>query len=76
MSALKIMASGEGRCNECNQVKYGVRFKLGVGDTARGESTPLHRGRTTMVWQTKITRGDGRLAALVTQTQMVIGSQS
>jgi uncharacterized protein (TIGR00369 family) len=44
-----------------------------VGDTARGEATPLHRGRTTMVWQTKITRSDGRLAALVTQTQMVIG---
>jgi uncharacterized protein (TIGR00369 family) len=47
--------------------------EIRVGDTARGESTPLHRGRTTMVWQTKITRGDGRLAALVTQTQMVIG---
>jgi 1,4-dihydroxy-2-naphthoyl-CoA hydrolase len=43
-----------------------------VGDTARGEATPLHRGRTTMVWQTKITRSDGRLAALVTQTQLVI----
>ncbi len=42
------------------------------GDTARAECTPLHRGRTTMVWQTRITRGDGRLAALVTQTQMVI----
>jgi acyl-coenzyme A thioesterase PaaI-like protein len=25
-----------------------------------------------MVWQTRITRGDGRLAAIVTQTQMVI----
>jgi hypothetical protein len=25
-----------------------------------------------MVWQTRITRGDGRLAALVTQTQLVI----
>jgi uncharacterized protein (TIGR00369 family) len=43
-----------------------------LGDTARGECTPLHRGRTTMVWQTRITRGDGRLAALVTQTQLVI----
>jgi acyl-coenzyme A thioesterase PaaI-like protein len=32
----------------------------------------LHKGRTTMVWQTRITRGDGRLAALVTQTQMVL----
>jgi 1,4-dihydroxy-2-naphthoyl-CoA hydrolase len=43
-----------------------------VGDTARAECTPLHRGRTTMVWQTRITRSDGRLAALVTQTQLVI----
>jgi uncharacterized protein (TIGR00369 family) len=43
-----------------------------VGETARAECTPLHRGRTTMVWQTKITRNDGRLCALVLQTQMVI----
>jgi 1,4-dihydroxy-2-naphthoyl-CoA hydrolase len=43
-----------------------------LGDTARAECTPLHKGRTTMVWQTKITRGDGRLCGLVTQTQMVL----
>lgn len=43
-----------------------------IGDTARAECTPLHRGRTTMVWQTRITRNDGRLCALVTQTQIVI----
>ncbi len=43
-----------------------------VGDTARAECTPLHRGRTTMVWQTRITRGDGKLCALVTQTQIVM----
>jgi uncharacterized protein (TIGR00369 family) len=43
-----------------------------LGDTARAECTPLHRGRTTMVWQTRITRGDGKLAAVVTQTQLVI----
>jgi 1,4-dihydroxy-2-naphthoyl-CoA hydrolase len=43
-----------------------------VGDIARAECTPLHRGRTTMVWQTKITRNDGRLCALITQTQIVI----
>jgi len=43
-----------------------------VGDTARAECTPLHRGRTTMVWQTRVTRSDGRLAALVIQTQLVI----
>ena len=43
-----------------------------AGDVARAVCTPLHRGRTTMVWETRITRGDGKLAALVTQTQMVI----
>ncbi len=42
------------------------------GDTAKAECTPLHRGRTTMVWQTRITRGDGKLAAIVTQTQLVL----
>src|SRR3954467_11720328 len=45
---------------------------LPVGETAHAECTPLHRGRTTMVWQTRITRSDGRLAALVTQTQLVL----
>lgn len=45
---------------------------LTLGDIARAECTPLHRGRTTQVWQTRITRSDGKLAALVTQTQMVL----
>ena len=43
-----------------------------AGETARAECTPLHRGKTTMVWQTRITRADGRLAAVVTQTQLVL----
>ena len=43
-----------------------------IGDTAYAECVALHRGRTTMVWQTRITRGDGRLCALVTQTQLVL----
>lgn len=43
-----------------------------VGDTAYAECTPLHRGRTTMVWQTRISRNDGRLCALVIQTQIVM----
>jgi acyl-coenzyme A thioesterase PaaI-like protein len=36
-----------------------------------GETTPVHRGRQTMVWQTRVLREDGRLVALVTQTQLV-----
>ena len=43
-----------------------------IGDTAYAECTPLHRGRSTMVWQTRITRRDGRLCALVIQTQIVM----
>lgn len=43
-----------------------------AGEVARAECTPLHRGRTTMVWQTRITRADGKLAGVVTQTQMVL----
>jgi 1,4-dihydroxy-2-naphthoyl-CoA hydrolase len=38
----------------------------------RAESTPLHRGRRTMVWQTRVTDGSGRLLSITTQTQMVL----
>ena len=41
------------------------------GTTVTGESTPVHRGRTTQVWQTRITGADGKLVALVTQTQII-----
>ena len=43
-----------------------------IGDTAHAECVPLHRGRSTIVVQTRITRSDGKLAAIVTQTQMVL----
>jgi 1,4-dihydroxy-2-naphthoyl-CoA hydrolase len=43
-----------------------------LGAKVIGESTPIHRGRTTMVWQTRITLESGKLVALVTQTQMVL----
>lgn len=43
-----------------------------VGSTVFGETTPIHRGRRTMVWQTRVTTAEGRLVAVVTQTQMVL----
>lgn len=43
-----------------------------IGIKLTGEATPIHKGRTTMIWQTRITRPDGRLVALVTQTQLVL----
>jgi 1,4-dihydroxy-2-naphthoyl-CoA hydrolase len=47
-----------------------------VGSRLIGETTPIHRGRTTMVWQTRITNEAGRLIGLVTQTQLVIPTKS
>ena len=43
-----------------------------VGTTVVGESIALHRGRTTMVWQTSIRSAQGKLCAVVTQTQLVL----
>ena len=43
-----------------------------VGTKILGECTPIHRGRRTQVWQTRITTETGKLVALVTQTQMVL----
>jgi uncharacterized protein (TIGR00369 family) len=46
-----------------------------VGTTVRAECVVIHRGRRTMVWQTRITSESGKLLAIVTQTQMVIASE-
>jgi len=45
---------------------------VAIGEIARSVSTPLHIGRSTIVVETRITRADGKLAAIVTQTQMVL----
>ena len=62
----------EGAITATIESKTNFFLGISVGDTARAECTPLHRGRTTMVWQTRITRGDGKLAAMVTQTQIIM----
>jgi uncharacterized protein (TIGR00369 family) len=47
-------------------------FAAGRDGIVRAEATPLHRGRTTMVWQTRVTDPSGRLLSLTIQTQMVL----
>lgn len=42
------------------------------GTTIEGECTLLHRGRRTMVWQTRVTSPEGKAIAVVTQTQAVL----
>ncbi len=47
-------------------------FAAGRSGTVRAETTPLHRGKRTMVWQTRVTDESGRLLSLTIQTQMVL----
>jgi 1,4-dihydroxy-2-naphthoyl-CoA hydrolase len=42
------------------------------GTTVIATATPVHRGRRTQVWQTRLETADGKLVAIVTQTQMVL----
>ena len=47
-------------------------FAAGRSGTVRAEATALHRGKRTMVWQTRVTNDAGRLLSLTIQTQMVL----
>ena len=42
------------------------------GNTVIATATPIHRGRRTQVWQTRVETEDGKLVAIVTQTQLVL----
>ena len=73
LGAIATVANlAEGTTTTTIESKTNFFAAIPMGDTARAECTPLHRGRTTMVWQTRVTRGDGRVAALVIQTQLVL----
>jgi uncharacterized protein (TIGR00369 family) len=43
-----------------------------AGVMLRAVATPIHLGRRTQVWQTRIETAEGKLVAMVTQTQMVL----
>lgn len=47
-------------------------FAAGVGPVLKAVCIPLHVGRTTSVWQTTISNADGRMVAIVTQTQISV----
>ncbi len=64
------LPAGAGTTTTDSSTKFMAGAK--VGTTVRGESVALHRGRTTMVWQTSVFNADGKLCAQVTQTQLVL----
>ena len=47
-------------------------FAAGTAGKLRAEATPLHKGKRTHVWQTRVTDGQGRLLSLTIQTQMIL----
>ena len=69
---LTIMNLAAGQATTTLESKTNFLRPIRIGDTARGRSIALHKGRTTMVVQTTITRDDGKVAAIVTQTQMIM----
>jgi len=38
----------------------------------RAEATPIHKGKRTQVWETRITDEAGKLLSITTQTQMIL----
>ena len=47
-------------------------FAAARSGKVRAESTPLHKGRRTHVWQTRLTDESGKLLSLTIQTQMIL----
>ncbi len=64
------LAAGRRTTTTDSSTKFIAGARLGTAVT--GTCVALHRGRTTMVWQTSITNAEGKLCAVVTQTQLVL----
>jgi uncharacterized protein (TIGR00369 family) len=71
-AAATVLNLPEGAWTTTIESKTNFLAPAAVGDKVRGETTPIHRGRRTMVWQTRISTAEGRAVALVIQTQMVL----
>lgn len=70
-----VMNLAEGTRTTTLESKTNFLGSAPVGSTVEGEATPLHVGRRSSVWQTRITNAGGKLLCLVTQTQMTIFPQ-
>ena len=71
-AAATVLNLPEGKGTTTIESKTNFVGPAPVGATVIGETTPIHRGRRTMVWTTRITTTEGKLVAVVTQTQMVL----
>lgn len=69
-----FMNMAEGQGTTTIESKTNFLRAVAIGETITTETTPLHRGRKTQVWQTRLIRSDGKPAAIVTQTQMILNA--
>lgn len=67
-----FISLNEGQGTTTLESKTNFLRAISPGDTVRFVCVPLHSGRKTMVFQTSVYRSDGKLAAIVTQTQMLL----
>ncbi len=67
-----VMNLSAGATTTTVESKTNFLAPIPLGDVATATCEPFHKGGRLMVWQTRITRGDGRLCAVVTQSQMVL----
>jgi uncharacterized protein (TIGR00369 family) len=74
-AAATVLNLAEGSWTATIESKTNFLAPASVGSKVLGETTPVHRGARTMVWQTRVTTAEGRAVALVIQTQMVLKDQ-
>lgn len=74
VGTVATLSSGKETTTIDSSTKFMASAK--VNSVVRGESVALHRGRSTMVWQTSITNAEGKLCAVVTQTQLLLSSRT
>ena len=70
VGTLVNLKPGKGTTTTDSSTKFIAGARLDT--TVTGECVALHRGRTTMVWQTSVRNESGKLCAVVTQTQLVL----
>jgi len=71
-AAATLLNLPEGQWTTTIESKTNFLAAAPAGSKVIGETTPVHRGSRTMVWQTRISTPEGRAVALVTQTQLVL----
>ncbi len=75
-AAATILNLPEGATTTTIESKTNFLAAAPVGTRITGDVVPVNRGRTAMVWQTRISTQEGRLVAVVTRTQLVLPKRS